>query len=131
MSKIVIKNTPSGPIELHFNGNQLVMQYNCNCLDALPICHAACCRYRPFYNVSPEESGKYKTEEHPDDHKLLVLQHVDGHCIHLDNNSLCEVHEDKPCICKKWHCSPYGGGPDIEQRDGGWVLLPLKNEKPS
>lgn len=130
MPKTVIKNTPSGPIELVFDGRQLILQFNCNCKDALPVCHAACCRYRPFYNVGlqPEEVEKFLTEPHPEEKDLHILQHADGHCVYLTDNSLCKVHEDKPCICKKWHCSPRGGGQEIEQRDGGWVVLPLKHE---
>jgi len=132
-AKTVIKNTPSGPIEIVFDGSQLTLQFNCNCQDALPICHAACCRYRPFYNVGlqPEEVEKYKTEQHTaedSDLELTILQHEDNHCTYLNEDSLCEVHDDKPCACKEYHCSPRGGGPEIQRRDGGWVILPLKPE---
>lgn len=127
--RTVLKNVPSGTIDLIFDGCQLVMQYNCDCLDALPWCKGACCRYRPFYNIGlePEEIGKFDAIPHPEDDKVQILKHVDGHCVYLDGeSSLCGVHDDKPCICKKWHCSPRGGGDEIETRDGGWVLLPLK-----
>ena len=131
MGRTILKTVPSGTIDLVFDDRQLIMQFNCDCMDALPMCKAACCRYRPYYNIAlePDEIEKFKSELHPEDPETHILQQVEGHCVYLDGeSSLCEVHETKPCICKKWYCSPQGGGDQIEVRDGGWVLLPLKVE---
>lgn len=124
----VIKDTPTGPIELIFDGQQLVLQFNCSCQDALPICKAACCRYRPFFNVSvsEDEKSKYLTQPNPDDDKMHILQHRGCNCVYLDE-SLCSVHQDKPSVCSSWHCSPHGVGEGVTNRQQGWVMLPLKN----
>lgn len=122
--KTVIKNTPSGPIQLVFNGTELTLEFNCECEHALPICHAVCCRYRPFFNVEvkPDEVNKYKCDLN-EQLGLHVLQQQDGNCVYLKDD-LCQVNEDKPKTCQEWHCSPEGKGKDLKIRKNGWVILP-------
>lgn len=123
-TKTVIRNTPSGPIQLVFNGSELILQFNCECMHALPICHAICCRYRPYYNVEvrPDEAIKYRSELN-EQLGLHVLQHDNGDCVYLSND-LCQVNDDKPSVCQEWHCSPEGKGEFIKVRKNGWVVLP-------
>lgn len=124
MIKTVIRNTPSGPIQLVFNGSELVIEFNCECEHALPICHAICCRYRPYYNVEvrPEEVAKYQCEAN-EQSGLHVLQSVNGDCVYLSGD-LCQVNDDKPSVCQEWHCSPEGKGTSLKVRKNGWVILP-------
>lgn len=124
MSKLVIRDTPSGPIQLVFNGSELLLQFNCECQHALPICNAICCRYRPYYNaeVKPSELGKFKSE-YIETQQLHVLQHENGDCVYLNDNS-CLVHNDKPDTCREWHCSPEGKGKGLKVKKQGWVVLP-------
>lgn len=128
MSNTVIKDTPTGPIEIVFDGKQLVLQFNCSCEDALPICKAACCRYRPFYNVAvaDEEKSKFLTQPNPDNPEMHILQNRGDTCVYLNGSCGCEVHSDKPKVCGQWHCSPFGVGDGITNRQKGWVVLPLK-----
>lgn len=126
MNSNVIKDTPTGPIEIVFDGKQLVLQFNCSCEDAMPMCNAACCRYRPFYNVtvSEDEKSKFLTQPNPDNPELHILQNRNDTCVYL-KDCKCEVHADKPSNCASWHCSPRGVGEGITRRQNGWVLLPL------
>lgn len=122
-----ISDVPSGKIELVFDGEMQLLQFNCSCDDALPYCRAVCCRNRPYFNVllEPEEVQKFKSMPHPQHVNLLILQEDGSRCIYLDNNTChCAVHSDKPKICTRYHCSPGGSGDGIDLRGNGWMLLP-------
>lgn len=131
LDRTILRQVPSGSIDLVFDGRQLIVEFNCECMDALPWCKAACCRYRPFYNVALKDDEIDKFENvAPDEGSthtsgMRVLKHINGHCAYLNDDSLCSVHNDKPCVCKRWHCSPNGGDSNVETRGAGWVLLPL------
>lgn len=126
-SKIVIKEVPSGKIEMIFDGEVQLLQFNCSCDDALPYCRAMCCRHRPYFNVllEPHEITKYESTAHLQHPDLFVLQENGTRCTYLDDNSCrCAVHDDKPKSCSRYHCSPGGVGDGINLRDVGWMLLP-------
>lgn len=130
--KQTIQVNESGTIDLILNDQQqLVMQFNCECKDALPYCKAVCCRHRPYYNIAlePGEEGKFdKTIPNPMDSTIQLLGHSGSNCAYLNQSCQCSVHSDKPKICQKWHCSPGGKGEGIEIRDDGWILLPAKGD---
>jgi hypothetical protein len=131
MSKIQIKEVESGTIDLYFNGQQQLLQFNCSCDDALPYCKAMCCRNRPAYNVllNKEEEEQFgKQLPYPHDSDLKILDHTGGHCIYLTEECRCSVQETKPAICKRWHCSPGGVGEGIDLWDSGWALVPGKGD---
>lgn len=136
---MILKEVQSGTIELVHNRSVLLLQFNCNCEDALPYCHAMCCRQRPVYNakLDTDEIEKFKGVPSigalsyipvPSRDVLYVLpanlQTMD--CSYLED-SKCTVHSDKPRSCKEWHCSPKGNINDteIKHRDVGWMLMPV------
>lgn len=131
MRKQLLQATPSGNIELVFTDKALTLEFNCDCMDALPYCRAMCCRLRPIVNttVLSEERRLYAHMPHPNHPELNILQtKANGFdCIYLGEDDKCAVHYHKPQSCRRYHCSP-GGNPNdeqIERRDYGWMLLPL------
>jgi Fe-S-cluster containining protein len=126
----------SGSIDLMWNGQFASMELNCDCLDALPVCHGACCRLRIGYSVElePDEVDKFEHREHPTRPGVIILASKPDHssCLYLDDEtSLCTIHERRPKMCRRWHCSPGGqlNDKEIERRDAGWMLLPLRKEE--
>lgn len=111
----------SGSIDLELINGKLYLQFNCYCREAIPFCHAMCCRNRPSVNVlvGEEEAANYRTTEVG---PYRVLEWIDKSCIYLDSNDRCAVHTRKPSECRKWHCSPKGVGNHIEVREKGWLL---------
>lgn len=128
---MVLKDVPTGKIEIVDQDGLMLLQFNCACEDAMPYCKGMCCRMRGVYNVAllPGEENKFKSEPHPKTPGLNIIaskQNKQMSCAYQDDsNGFCMVHNDKPVGCSKWHCSPEGGDPMvITHRDGGWVMLP-------
>jgi hypothetical protein len=126
----VLKEVPSGKIELVDNGVYSTLQFNCHCLDALPFCKAMCCRLRQGFTVmmTPnDDASKYKTKPHPQNPELKILQHdADGkQCTYLSDKFECTIHTDSPWMCGAYHCSPGGKGDRVQYRDGGWIWSPM------
>lgn len=126
--KMTIKELPSGTVDIVFNGIFSVLQFNCNCSDALPMCKAMCCRMRTNYNVElkANELEKFDSQQilGKGDRSFLPAK-PDASCLYLTDESLCEVHNDKPENCITWHCSPGGVGDRLIRRDAGWLLSPF------
>lgn len=119
---------PSGSIDLAFDGTDVRVQFNCSCEDALPYCHAQCCRGRPEWNV-PVTDADWVWEDMPlptaetlDGKVVRVLPVIDNHCGFLDEQSRCMTYDARPEACRNWHCSPDGVGEGITTRGLGWKL---------
>lgn len=126
----LLHQTDSGPIELVWdkNDDMVRLQFNCRCEDALPYCHAMCCRNRTRYNVEIEadEAHKYDTQPLLDvlsTEELITLQTVGNNCCYLAGDK-CSIHATKPKRCQLWHCSPGGKGDGLTERSSGWDLQP-------
>lgn len=88
-----------------------------------------CCRKRSGYSVELDAD------------ELILYQHRNGTlatkpdgmtCVYQDEVvGLCTIHERRPKMCRQWHCSPKGemGDTEIERRDAGWMLLPVRKEE--
>ena len=129
--KILLSVVPTGTIDLVHSAQGTVMQFNCRCEDALPICKGMCCGMRHVYNTNLTEeeanSGKYSVmykDERPGEY-FLAFDPNTKRCNHQESDGKCNVHEDKPHMCATWHCSPGGVGDAITLRGGGWFLLPV------
>ena len=111
----------SGTIDIELVDGQIYLQFNCGCKDAIPFCHAYCCRNRPNINVliSDEENGKYNTKMVG---PFRVLNWIGSACIYLSGRERCSIHRKKPEDCKRWHCSPRGAGTEIKSREKGWLI---------
>lgn len=122
--RITLIELPSGKIELVANHeDEPIIQFNCSCQDALPICRAMCCKGRPLYNILvPSDRKDLKTTQHPYNSKLTVLETNGNRCGYLTNENMCSIHNNKPEICRTWHCSPDGVGENLTHKCGGWNL---------
>ena len=122
--KIVLVKLSSGAIELSSDtNNEPVIQFNCSCEDALPFCKAMCCKGRPLYNILvPPDRKDLETVLHPYDNSLNVLKTNENCCVYLLNDNKCSINNNKPEICKTWHCSPGGVGENLTQKCDGWNL---------
>lgn len=126
--RTLIAEVPSGKIEIVFDGVTARMEFNCECLDALPYCHGMCCRLRTNFTVilRPEEIAKFEHRPFPHNTDLKILQHneSDASCVYLKEDK-CSVHESgKPWACRSFHCSPAGVGEGVLYRQNGWLLSP-------
>ena len=131
-----IKKVKSGTVDIVWNGVFARMEFNCNCLDALKLCHGMCCRLRAGYSVelNEEECQRLENRPHPTRPEIRILAAKPNQleCLYLDaKTSKCTIHDTRPQMCRKWHCSPDGqlGDPEIEKRDAGWMLMPIRMEE--
>lgn len=135
-TQTIMQRTPSGTIDLVWNGVSLRMEFNCKCLDALPFCKGMCCRRPMGFSVELEadELWKFPHREHPTQKGVFILA-VDEKtraCVYLDDEtSKCKIHDRKPKMCSRWGCSPGTEKEDagIERRDAGWALYPYRKEE--
>lgn len=131
----VLEQHKSGLIAIVWNGVFASLQFNCSCLDAMHLCHGMCCTRRAGYSVELEESekGRYFSVPHPTRPDVEILAStIDGsRCVYQKEDGLCSIHLDRPKMCRQWHCSPGGEMTDkqIERRDAGWQLLPVRKEE--
>jgi len=131
----VLAVVDSGRIDMVWNGAFSRVEFNCSCLDALPYCKGMCCRLRAGYSIELEEDeiALFENKEHPTRKGVRILKSKeDGlNCYYLTKEGLCSIHERKPRMCRRWHCSPGGERDDntIERRDAGWLLMPLRREE--
>jgi len=136
IQRTILKQTPSGTLDLVWDGALLRLEFNTTCLDSLPYCKGMCCRMRVGFSVElePDEVDNYQTRKHPTREGVYILAAKEGNtsCVYLnDETSLCTIHERKPRMCRAWGCSPGTERDDlgIERRDAGWVLLPFRKEE--
>lgn len=132
----VLEQLKSGSIDVVWNGVFASVQFNCDCTDAVHLCHGMCCRRRSGYTVDLEisEYGRYRSDPHPTRPFVNILAtKKDGMaCFYLDEEKgSCTIYERRPKMCRQWHCSPGGSKNDveIERRDAGWMLLPVRKEE--
>ena len=130
-----LREVASGKIEIIWNGVFSRVEMNCSCLDALPLCHGMCCKNRSGYAVELEQDEIYFYQHrwHPTrDVAILSVKEDGSSCIYFDDKKgMCTIHERRPRMCRRWHCSSGGQIDDkeIERRDAGWMLLPVRAEE--
>jgi Fe-S-cluster containining protein len=136
MDRKLLRAVPSGKIEIVWDGTFTRVEFNCDCTEANPICRGMCCRWRTGYSVElePEEEPYYESIPHPTrkDVRILSPNKDRTWCTYFDENKgLCKIYKTRPKMCRQWHCSP-GGQPEdteIERRDAGWALFPVRMEE--
>lgn len=109
----VLKSLPSGEIRIESGADGVYIVFDADCLDALPICKAACCGHPgtyikpeelPLLNEIAEEIKKTIVVEH--NGRLLMRRESDGLCACLDRKTrTCNIYEDRPHVCRAFHCS--------------------------
>lgn len=126
----VLRKTPTGTIDIVWDGRFTLIQMNCSCLDALPTCKGMCCRWKSGYTVRLEDDETdYRSIEYQGQ-RILAPDAQRQWCTYFDPMvSICTIHDRRPKMCRQWHCSPEGEKNDaqIQVRDAGWMLSPLRN----
>ena len=106
--KHILKEVPSGQISIEQGADGIYLRFDCDCLDALPICQAQCCGL-PGTIVLPEEVETIEDFllDWDDDNKAFVLQRdSDGFCSCLDRRTrMCGIYNNRPQTCKIFHCT--------------------------
>lgn len=72
-----------------------------DCADRLPLCRAACCRFRFALTLQDlEERVVQWSLSEP----YLNRQTADGYCAHLDGELGCGIYHHRPAICRSYDC---------------------------
>lgn len=128
--RAVLKSVPSGEIAIETGADGVWLRFDCDCLDALPYCKAACCGLHGI-EVTEEELVTKVTVKGADGKakvvplSTLAVKGEDGHemvrssdsfCACLDRQTRrCNVYRDRPATCRDFHCTR---GPEVR----GWRL---------
>lgn len=83
------------------------LQFDCDCLDALPICRSQCCSLRgTFLTETEAQSGQYDCFADPETGLPQLRRDADGACTYLDRETkLCSIYERRPQVCQTFHCT--------------------------
>lgn len=128
--RAVLKSLPSGEIAIETGADGVWLRFDCDCLDALPYCKAACCGIHGI-DVTEEEAKQTLTVNDNGKRKTIPLavltstseedgrgmtRSSDGFCHCLDRTTrLCTIYKDRPETCRDFHCTK---GPGVR----GWRL---------
>ena len=108
----------TGEIRLELGSDGVYLQFDCECIDALPYCQAQCCALIGTA-VLPEEllQFNYPVDVSPGGEVEITMQRgADGFCKCLNRESrTCNIYENRPDTCKAFHCTR---GVDVR----GWKL---------
>ncbi len=106
--RYVLKEVPSGEIAIEQGADGIYLRFDCNCLDALPICQAQCCAL-PGTIVLPEELEndiEYPLDWDDESKTFVLLRDSDGFCTCLDRRTrTCGIYEFRPETCRNFHCT--------------------------
>lgn len=97
----------TGEIRIELGSDGAWLQFDCECLDALPYCQAQCCALIGT-SVSPQELEKfdYPVDYNFDSIQFTMQRDADGFCTCLNKYSrTCEIYDHRPETCKKFHCT--------------------------
>lgn len=108
----------TGEIRLELGADGVWLQFDCECIDALPYCQAQCCALIGTA-VLPEEllQFNYPVDITLNSETEIIMQRsADGFCKCLNRKSrTCDIYENRPETCKAFHCTR---GADVR----GWKL---------
>ncbi len=108
----------TGEIRLELGADGVWLQFDCDCIDALPYCQAQCCALIGTA-VLPGEllQFNYPVDVQPNPEIEITMQRsADGFCKCLNReNRTCGIYENRPETCRNFHCTR---GADVR----GWKL---------
>jgi hypothetical protein len=124
----VLEELKSGQIVFVQNGVFASIQFRCDCLDAIHLCHGMCCTRRAGFSVELEED---ELPNYFHNEKGILASTPDGMACFYLREGKCGIYERRPRMCRQWHCSPDGQKDDdqIVRRDAGWILIPVRKEE--
>lgn len=110
--------TKTGEIRLELGADGVWLQFDCDCIDALPYCQAQCCALIGTA-VLPEEllQFNYPVDVQLNSETEITMQRsADGFCKCLNRETrTCGIYDHRPETCKDFHCTR---GADVR----GWKL---------
>lgn len=105
--KTTLMTVPSGEIRTEAGADGLYLVFDCDCIDALPICKAQCCGMKGTvvqFDEIPELLGMTILNDIHNRHEMK--RDCDGLCCALDRDTrLCTIYEKRPFTCQDFHCS--------------------------
>jgi hypothetical protein len=102
----VLLKVPSGVISTEIGADGTYLRFDCDCLDALPYCKAACCSLCDTI-VTDEEAASIGEHLVVRDHtgQAVMRRRSDGYCCCNDpTTKLCTIYDDRPLTCSLFHC---------------------------
>lgn len=115
----------TGEIRMELGADGAWLQFDCDCIDALPYCQAQCCALIGTA-VLPEEllEFNYPVDVQRNSETEITMQRsADGFCKCLNReNRTCGIYENRPETCKNFHCTR---GADVR----GWKLTNRVNRQ--
>jgi hypothetical protein len=99
--------TVTGQITSQSGADGAWLQFDCECLDALPICRSQCCSLKGTYLTESEaQSGQYDCHADPETGLPQLRRDADGACTYLNRETkLCSIYDSRPETCKQFHCT--------------------------
>lgn len=107
----VLKELPSGEIRIERGADGAYLLFDCDCLEALPYCHAQCCSLKGIVVLPQEEGIDLENSPYPlvfnDNMNFWELQKgADGYCNCLNRETRrCNVYDHRPATCREFHCT--------------------------
>lgn len=105
--KTILIQTPSGPIYTEAGSDGTWLKFDCDCLDALPICKAQCC-FLHGIGVEPHEEERLDAYLEWDEGlgMPVMIRDSDGGCVCLERSTRrCRVYDERPTTCRSYHCT--------------------------
>jgi hypothetical protein len=102
----VLLRVPSGTISTEIGADGTYLRFDCDCLDALPYCKAACCSLCDTIVTDEEVAGigePLVARDHTG--QAVMRRRSDGYCCCNDpTTKLCTIYDDRPLTCSLFHC---------------------------
>ena len=105
--KLTLLTVPSGEIRVEDGSDGTYLLFDCDCLDALPICRAQCCALVGTVVLEEEtEALQGLIEEDFFRGEYVMKRDADGRCTCLNRETkTCEIYDKRPLTCQKYHCT--------------------------
>ena len=72
-----------------------------NCAERVHLCKAVCCKLNFALTPGEVRSGKIQWDRK---FPYLIAHGDDGYCAHLDQGQGCNIHADRPALCRRFDC---------------------------
>lgn len=117
---VLVRTEKGGEVRLEDGDSGRFLQFDGDCLDMLPFCHAQCCglmgtmvneeSQEKLAQVYGEEAAEVLLDFHQSGEGIVMKRCSDGRCIALDRDTFkCSIYENRPDTCKNFHCTKGSG----------------------
>jgi Fe-S-cluster containining protein len=76
-----------------------------NCAERVHLCKAVCCKLNFALTPTEVKEGKVKWDEQ---FPYLIAHQSNGYCAHLTEEKGCNIHADRPALCRRFDCRTDG-----------------------